>query len=71
MIKARGVTLIYSNGTVALENVNLEIKTGEIAYMTGPSGSGKTSLLKLIMGMEYPYKGSISIRAQNIKGRSC
>ena len=67
MIKVKDLTLIYGNGTIALENVNLEIKPGEIVYMTGPSGSGKTSLLKLIMGMEYPSKGSLEVLGHEIR----
>lgn len=66
MIEAKDVSLIYENDVIALKDVNLKIKPGEIVYITGPSGSGKTSLLKLIMGMEYPTKGHLKVMNQNI-----
>lgn len=61
MITARNVTLIYPDKTQALTDVNLDIKPGELVYITGPSGSGKTSLLKLLMGMEFPTEGSLNV----------
>ncbi|HHV47265.1 MAG TPA: ATP-binding cassette domain-containing protein [Tissierellia bacterium] len=64
MIEAKDVSLIYENGTVALKDVNLHINPGEIVYITGPSGSGKTSLLKLLMGMEYPTHGYLKVMDQ-------
>lgn len=67
MIEAKDVSLVYENGTVALKNVNLNIKAGEIVYVTGPSGSGKTSLLKLLLGIEYPTEGSLKVLNQMIK----
>ena len=66
MIEAKNMTLVYGDGTKALKDVNLEVGTGEIVYITGPSGSGKTSLLKLIMGMEYPTKGYLKVMEQDI-----
>lgn len=59
MIEARDVSLTYHDGTEALKNINLKINPGELIFITGSSGSGKTSLLKLLMGMEYPTKGSL------------
>lgn len=64
MIEAKGVSLRYKDGTLALHNVNLEIKPGELVYITGPSGSGKTSLLKLFMGVEYPTSGALKVLGQ-------
>ncbi|HHW00452.1 MAG TPA: ABC transporter ATP-binding protein [Clostridiaceae bacterium] len=64
MIEAKGVSLRYRDGTLALKDVNLEVSPGELVYITGPSGSGKTSLLKLLMGMEYPTSGSLSVLGQ-------
>jgi cell division transport system ATP-binding protein len=72
MIEAKGISLKYQDGTVALKDINLEIKPGELVYITGPSGSGKTSLLKLLMGMEYPTAGSLLVLGQKMekgKGR--
>lgn len=67
MIETKNLSLIYENGTVALKDVNLKIKSGDIVYITGPSGSGKTSLLKLFMGMEYPTIGQVKVLGLNIE----
>lgn len=67
MIEAKGVSLIYHDGTVALKDVNIEIKPGELVYITGHSGSGKTSLLKMLIGMEYPTTGTLSVLGHPVK----
>lgn len=71
MIEAKGVGLKYPEGTMALQNINLQIKPGELIYITGPSGSGKTSLLKLLMGVEYPTAGTLTVLGQAmVKGNA-
>lgn len=70
MIEAKGVFLKYPEGTLALNNINLKINPGELVYITGPSGSGKTSLLKLLMGVEYPTEGNLKVMGQTMsKGK--
>lgn len=66
MIVAKGVNLTYPDGTIGLKNIDLHIKAGELAYITGPSGSGKTSLLKLLMGVEYPTEGALTVLGQQM-----
>jgi cell division transport system ATP-binding protein len=61
MIEAQGVCLKYPDGTAALSDVDLRIQPGDMVYIIGPSGSGKTSLLKLLMGVEYPTSGSLQV----------
>lgn len=73
MIIAKDVSLIYPDKTKALTDVNFDIKPGELVYITGSSGSGKTSLLKLLMGMEYPSSGTLAVLGKsinNIGGRN-
>lgn len=43
----------------ALQNVNLEVKEGDLVALIGPSGSGKTTLLRIIAGLELPDSGVI------------
>lgn len=66
MINAKSLCLTYGDGTKALSDVNLKIKPGELIFITGVSGSGKTSLLKLLMGMEFPSTGTLEVLNQPI-----
>ena len=45
---------------VALKNINLSVKKGEILGIVGRNGAGKSTLLKLLSGISQPTKGSIS-----------
>jgi sulfate/thiosulfate transport system ATP-binding protein len=58
----------------ALQNINLEIKTGSLTALVGPSGSGKSTLLRIVAGFEKPEHGRIWLSGndatyQNIQQR--
>ncbi len=50
---------------LVLERINLEVRPGEFLAITGPSGGGKTTLLKLMLGLQVPSSGSISLEGQS------
>ena len=64
MIQIKGLTKYYG-GTAALENVDLEIRQGEIIGLFGPNGAGKTTLIKSIFGY-INYKGDITLDGEPI-----
>ena len=61
MIEFRDVRKVYSNGTVALDGVDLKIEDGEFAFIVGHSGAGKTTLMKLLLREEKITSGSLVV----------
>lgn len=70
MIRFDHVSKRYPNGREALSDLCLEIKSGEIVFLTGHSGAGKSSLLKLIALIERPSRGQLIVNGQNVAGVS-
>ncbi len=56
----------FSNGTVALDKVNLEIYRNEFLIISGPNGSGKSVLMKHLNGLMKPQSGEIRLHDKNI-----
>src|SRR5438270_9512515 len=51
---------------VAIENLSLEVRTGEFFTMLGPSGSGKTTTLRVIAGFEQPDTGTVELHGVDV-----
>ncbi|WP_079909416.1 ABC transporter ATP-binding protein [Paenibacillus sp. 32352] len=66
MIRFEHVMKRYEDGYVALKDINLEFKEGELTVLIGPSGCGKTTLMKLINRLNNPSKGKVLIRGKDI-----
>ncbi|MEK5174477.1 betaine/proline/choline family ABC transporter ATP-binding protein [Heyndrickxia sp. FSL W8-0496] len=66
MLKFDHVTKIYKGGKKAVDDLNLEFKSGEFIVFIGPSGCGKTTTMKMINRLIEPTSGSIYINGKNI-----
>lgn len=65
MIKFEHVKKQYEDGFVAINNLNLEIKKGELVTLIGPSGCGKTTTMRMINRLTEPTSGKITINGQD------
>ena len=54
------------NAFKALNDINLNIQSGELVALLGPSGCGKTTLLRIIAGLETPDSGSIEFHGEDV-----
>ena len=66
IISVTHLSKTYASGFRALNNVNLEIRKGEIFALLGPNGAGKTTLIGIICGIVNPSAGTIRVDGHDI-----
>lgn len=65
IISIKHLSKTYASGHQALNNVSLEIISGEILALLGPNGAGKTTLISAICGIVSPSSGTVSVNGFN------
>ena len=66
-INIKNVFFSYSQNEIVLNDINLNVESGEILALVGPSGAGKSTIFSLILKFIQPQKGSIFIDDNDIK----
>jgi multiple sugar transport system ATP-binding protein len=60
-VTVRELTKVFDGGAMAVDHLDLEIRSGEFMVLLGPAGAGKTTLLRLIGGLEQATSGEVLI----------
>ena len=76
VIQIQNLTKSYASGFRALNNINLDIRRGEIFALLGPNGAGKTTLISTICGIVSPSEGRVLANGHDVvrdyrAARSC
>jgi branched-chain amino acid transport system ATP-binding protein len=69
LLTARGLTRRFG-GLVAVRDVDLDVREGEILGLIGPNGAGKSTLFKLIAGILRPSAGNVTFAGRSLAGSS-
>ncbi|MCW8378683.1 ABC transporter ATP-binding protein [Streptomyces justiciae] len=63
MIEARELTKRYGDKTV-VDNLSFTVKPGEVTGFLGPNGAGKSTTMRMIVGLDAPTKGSVTVNSK-------
>ena len=66
IISVAKLSKTYESGFVALKDVDLEIRRGEILALLGPNGAGKTTLISIICGIVNPSSGAVLVDGHDV-----
>jgi NitT/TauT family transport system ATP-binding protein len=69
VVSMRNVSKVFSNGTLALKDMSLDVERGEFLSLLGPSGCGKSTALRIIAGLGAPSSGTIDWPSSKINSR--
>ena len=69
LITFEGVTKRYADGTIAVDNLDLDVPDGKTMVLVGPSGCGKTTTLRMINRLVEPSQGRILLNGDDIRRR--
>ncbi|MBC7812655.1 MAG: sugar ABC transporter ATP-binding protein [Burkholderiales bacterium] len=69
LIEMQGITKTFP-GTVALDNVDFDLRPGEVHALIGENGAGKSTLIKIIAGIYQPDAGTMRVNGQAVTFRS-
>ncbi|MCO8243427.1 MULTISPECIES: ABC transporter ATP-binding protein [unclassified Haladaptatus] len=67
MITFENVTKVYSDETVAIEDINFEVERGTTTVFVGPSGCGKTTTMTLVNRLEEPTEGTVYYDGRDVQ----
>jgi ABC-type polar amino acid transport system ATPase subunit len=70
VIVLKGLSKRFSDGTVAVDGVDLAIARGTVTVVIGPSGSGKSTLLRMVNLIEEPTSGSVVFDGVDLRGKN-
>ncbi len=63
MIEARGLTKRYGD-TLAVDDLSFSVEPGKITGFLGPNGAGKTTTMRMILGLDRPTKGTVTVHGK-------
>lgn len=66
MVELKNVSVTYSSGVDALNNVNLKINDGDFAFVVGSSGAGKSTMIKLLLKEIDATSGEVTVNGYNL-----
>jgi ABC-2 type transport system ATP-binding protein len=66
MIEVRGLTKRYGE-KVAVDDLSFSVQPGKVTGFLGPNGAGKTTTMRLILGLDYPTRGSVTVKGKHYR----
>jgi len=70
IIEVKNVSKIFKDGTVALDNISLQVQRNQVVVLIGPSGSGKSTLLRTLNLLEKPTSGEVFFEGINLLSKN-
>jgi len=66
-VEFRDVTFGYRSGATVIQNVNLQVRAGEVIALVGPSGAGKTTMMALLQRLYDPDSGQVLLDGEDLR----
>jgi simple sugar transport system ATP-binding protein len=70
VLEVRGLTVADERGHLAVDNVDLQVRAGEVLGVAGVQGNGQTELIEAIMGLRPAIRGEVTLAGRSLAGRT-